>query len=140
VYTRPRSLPPSRIVDATLRHAIICDGSLVQAGSTIERSVVGIRAVIGKNVVLRDSVLIGADHYETDDERWENEQRGRPNLTIGDDTVIERAILDKECRIGRNVRIVNAQGVPEMETETYVIRDGIVVIRRAATIPDGTVI
>lgn len=140
VYTRPRSLPPSRIVGATLRHAIISDGSVVQAGSTIERSIVGIRARIGKNVVLRESVLIGADHYETDDERWENEQTGRPNLTIGDESVIERAILDKECRIGRNVRIVNAQGATDLETENYVIRDGIVVVRRGAIIPDGTVI
>src|SRR5262245_3555585 len=140
VYTRTRSLPPSRIVGATLDHAIISDGSVVQGGTTIERSIVGVRSRIAQNVVLRESVLIGADRYETDEERAENEKQGRPNLTVGEDTVIERAILDKDCRIGRKVRIVNARKVADDEGENFVIRDGIVVIPRGAIVPDGTVI
>ena len=138
VYTRTRSLPPSRIVGAKLNHAIISDGSVVQAGTTIERSIVGVRSRIGRGAVLRDCILIGADRYESDDERLENEKRGRPHLTIGDEAVIERAILDKDCRIGRKVRIVNAKGVANAEGENYVIRDGIVVVPRGAIIPDGT--
>ena len=140
MYTRTRSLPPSRIVGANLDHAIISDGSVIQPGSTIERSIVGIRGRIGRNVVLRESVLIGADRYETDEERAENERRGRPNLTIGDNCVIERAILDKDCRIGHGVRIRGADGAPDRETEHYVSRDGIVVIPRGVCVPDGMVI
>jgi glucose-1-phosphate adenylyltransferase len=140
VYTHTRSLPPSRIVGAKLDHAIISDGSVIQPGTAVERSIVGVRSRIGRNVVLRDSVLIGADRYETDAERAENEALGRPSLTVGDQTVIERAILDKDCRIGRRVRIVNARGVGDEEGENYVIRDGIVVIPRHAIVLDGTVI
>jgi glucose-1-phosphate adenylyltransferase len=140
VYTRPRNLPPSRIVNAKLDHAIISDGSVIQPGTTIERSIVGVRSRIGRNVTLRETVLIGADRYETDEERADNERSGRPHLTIGDNCVIERAILDKDCRIGRNVTIVNAEKVTELDTENYVIRDGIVVIPRGTIVPDGTVI
>lgn len=140
IYTRMRNLPPSRIVEATLDHAIISDGVVVQPGSRIERSLVGVRARIGRNVTLRDCVLIGADRYETDEERRANLDRGVPCLTVGDDTVIERAILDKDCRVGRNVRITNAKNVQEAETTNYVIREGIVVVPRGAVVPDGTVI
>ena len=140
IYTRMRNLPPSRIVEATLDHAIISDGVVVQPGSRIERSLVGVRARIGRNVTLRDCVLIGADRYETDEERRANLDRGVPCLTVGDDTVIERAILDKDCRVGRGVRITNAKNVQEAETGNYVIREGIVVVPRGAVVPDGTVI
>jgi glucose-1-phosphate adenylyltransferase len=140
VYTRPRNLPPSRVVGAHLDHAILSDGSVIQSGSTIVRSIVGVRARVGRNVTLLESVLIGADRYETDTDRADNERWGRPNLTVGDHTVIERAILDKECRIGSNVRIVNARGIANEEGENYVIQDGIVVIPRGAIVPDGSVI
>src|SRR3954451_18170122 len=78
IYTRMRNLPPSRIVDASLDHAIISDGVVVQPGTRIERSLVGVRARIGRNVTLRDCVLIGADRYETDAERTANLTRGVP--------------------------------------------------------------
>jgi glucose-1-phosphate adenylyltransferase len=135
-----RNLPPSRIVDATLDHAIISDGVVVQPGSRIERSIVGVRSRIGRNATLRECVLIGADRYETDAERAANIARGLPCLTVGDESVIERAILDKDCRVGRGVRITNAKGVQEAETANYAIREGIVVIPRGAVVPDGTVI
>jgi glucose-1-phosphate adenylyltransferase len=140
IYTRMRNLPPSRVVDATLRHAIVSDGVVVQPGATIERSVVGVRSRVGRNATLRETVLIGADRYETDDERAANAKAGWPSLTVGDNTVIERAILDKDCRVGANVRIVNERGVQEGEGPNYVIRDGIVVIPRGAVVPNGTVI
>ena len=94
----------------------------------------------GRNGVQRDTVVIGADRYETDEERAANEQARRPNLTVGDNTLIERAILDKDCRVGRNVRIVNARQIADDEGANYVIRDGIVIIPRGAIVPDGTVI
>jgi glucose-1-phosphate adenylyltransferase len=140
IYTRMRNLPPSRIVEASLDHAIISDGVVVQPGSRIERSIVGVRSRIGRNVTIKDCVLIGADRYETDEERAANIAKGVPCLSVGDNTVIERAILDKDCRVGRGVRIRNEKNVQEAETENYVIREGIVVIPRGAVIPDGTVI
>jgi glucose-1-phosphate adenylyltransferase len=140
IYTRMRNLPPSRVMDTVLRGAIISDGCLVQSGTRVERSIVGVRSRIGHNVVLKDSVVIGADFYETDDERADNRAKGVPDLTVGDNAVIQNAILDKNCRIGRGVRLVNATGVVDAEGENYVIRDGIVVIPRGAVVKDGTVI
>src|SRR5205823_283044 len=113
---------------------------VILSGSTIEQSVVGVRCRLGHNVTLRETVIIGADRYDTDAERSANAAAGQPNRTVGDGTVIERAILDKDCRIGSNVRIVNAKGLQEAEGPNYVIRDGIVIIARGAVVPDGTVI
>jgi glucose-1-phosphate adenylyltransferase len=140
IYTRMRNLPPSRVVGATLDHAILSDGVVVQPGARVERSVIGVRAHIGRNAVVRSTVVVGADRYETDEQRAANRAKGLTDLTVGDESLIERAILDKDCRVGRNVRIVNAQGVEEAEGDNYVIRDGIVVIPRGAVVQDGTVI
>jgi glucose-1-phosphate adenylyltransferase len=140
IYTRMRNLPPARVVGAVLDHAIVSDGAVIQPGARVEHSVVGVRSRIGRNVVLRETVVIGADHYETDEERAANRAKGIPELTVGDDTVIRGAILDKGSRVGRHVRITNAKGVQEAEGENYVIRDGIVVIPRGAIVKDGTVI
>ena len=123
-----------------MEQCLISDGCVIDSGTTLERCVVGVRSHIGRNVTLRNTVLIGADRFETDAEREENRQAGRPDLGIGEGSVIERAILDKDCRIGRNVRLVNQRGVQETETPTYVIREGIIAIPRGTTIPDGTVV
>jgi glucose-1-phosphate adenylyltransferase len=112
----------------------------VQQGTKLERCVIGVRSRIGKNVTLRDTVIIGADRFETDTDRAANRQKGIPDFVVGDGAVIERAILDKDCRIGRDVRIVNKSGVTDDEGENYVIREGIVTIPRGTIVPDGTVI
>lgn len=140
IFTRMRFLPASRIVGATLEHCLISDGCVVQPDTHIERSLLGVRSRIGRNVRLSETIIIGADRFETDAERKANRQRGLPDFTVGDGTVIERAIVDKDCRIGRDVQIVNSRNVQEDEGENYVIRDGIVVIPKATIIPDGTVI
>ena len=140
VYTRMRNLPASRLGTAVAEQCLISDGCSVGTGARLERCVVGVRSRIGRNATLRDTVLIGADRYETDDHRSGNRRRGVPDVGIGDDTIIERAIVDKDCRIGRNVRIVNVRGRQEDEGDNYVIRDGIVVIPNDAVVPDGTVI
>lgn len=140
IYTRMRFLPASRVCGAQLRQALISDGCIIEQGARIERSVVGVRSRLGRNVTVRDTVIIGADRYETDAERAANQAKGIPNLLVGDNCVIERAILDKECRIGNNVRIVNKSGLEEAEGDNYVIRDGIVCIPRGKILPDGTVI
>jgi glucose-1-phosphate adenylyltransferase len=140
IYTRMRFLPASRVSGASLQQCLVSDGCVVEGGTRIEHSVVGVRSRIGRNVVLRDTVLIGADRYETDAERAANRRRGVPDLGVADDCVIERAILDKDCRVGRGVRIVNQRGLADGEGDNYVIRDGIVVIPRGSVVPDGAVI
>jgi glucose-1-phosphate adenylyltransferase len=135
-----RFLPASRIGAARVEHCLVSDGCVVQEGADVRRCVIGVRSRLGRNVVLRDSILIGADRFETDADRAANRERGIPDLTIGDNTVIERAIIDKDCRIGRNVRIVNRENKQDEEGPTHVIRDGIVTIPRGMIVPDGTVI
>jgi glucose-1-phosphate adenylyltransferase len=140
IYTRMRFLPASRVCEASMDQCLISDGCVIERGTRLERCVVGVRSRIGQNVTLRDTIIIGADQFETDAERRANQECGLPNITIGDGSVIERAILDKDCRIGRNVRILNRQGVADAEADNYVIREGIVVIPKAAVVPDNTVI
>jgi glucose-1-phosphate adenylyltransferase len=140
IYTRMRFLPASRVSGARLAQCLISDGCVILPGADLERCVVGVRSRIGKDVTLRDTVVIGADRFETDAERAANRARGTPDLVVGDGCVIERAILDKECRIGRNVRILNRRNLLNDEGDNYVIRDGIVTIPRGTVVPDGTVI
>jgi glucose-1-phosphate adenylyltransferase len=140
IYTHMRYLPASRICSARLEECLISDGCVVDGGTEIHRSVVGLRSRIGRDVRVRDTVIIGADLFETDGERAANRDRGLPDLGVGDGSVIERAIVDKNCRIGRKVRIVNRGNVQEADSNTHVIREGIVVIPKGVTIPDGTVI
>jgi glucose-1-phosphate adenylyltransferase len=140
IYTRMRFLPASRVSAATLKECLISDGCVIQAGAKLERCLMGVRSMIGRDVTIKHSIVIGADRYETEAERAGNKSRGVPDIAIGEKTVIEQAIIDKDCRIGRNVRIVNQRRVQDEEGPNYVIRDGIVVIPRGTTIPDGTVI
>jgi glucose-1-phosphate adenylyltransferase len=140
IYTRMRFLPASRISGARLEQCLISDGCVIQPGTRIERCVIGVRSRIGRNVTLRNSVMIGADRFETESERAANQGRGTPHVGVGDGAVIEQAILDKDCRIGRDVRIVNRQHLQNDRGDNYVIRDGIVVIPKAAVVPDGTII
>jgi glucose-1-phosphate adenylyltransferase len=140
IYTRMRNLPASRLGGARTRQALISDGCVLLPGADLERCVIGVRSRIGHDCVMRDVVMLGADRYETDAERAANQTRGVPDLIVGDDVVIEGAILDKECRIGHGARILNRRGVQNDEGDNYVIRDGIVVIPRGAVVPAGTVI
>jgi glucose-1-phosphate adenylyltransferase len=140
MYTRMRFLPASRVCASRMEQCLISDGCVVEPGARLERCVIGVRSRIGRDAVVRDTVIIGADQFETDAERAANQARGMPSLGVGDGTVIERAIVDKDCRIGRNVRIVNRRNLEEAETDTHVIRDGVVVIPKGTVVPDGTVI
>src|SRR5581483_9895469 len=140
IYTRMRYLPASRFNGARLENCLVSDGCVIQAGTHIQHSVVGVRTQIGRNVSLKDSVVIGADRFEMPAERADNLRRGQPSLGIGDGTVIENAILDKDARVGANVRIINKDKVQSGEGKNYVIQEGIVVIPKAAVVLDGTVI
>jgi glucose-1-phosphate adenylyltransferase len=131
IYTRTRNLPASRCGGARLEHALVCDGCRIGAGARLERCVLGVRSILGKGVVLRDVVMLGADEFE---------EGGEPALGVGAGSVVERAVLDRDCRVGRNVRIVNAEQVQQADGPNYVIREGVVVIPNGAVVPDGTVI
>jgi glucose-1-phosphate adenylyltransferase len=140
IYTRMRNLPASRVSSGRLSHCLISDGCVVGPGADFDRCAIGVRGVIGKNVTLRDAVVMGANFYEMPNDAARGEERGLPPLGIGDDSVLERVIIDKHCRIGKNVRITNARSLQEADADNYVIRDGIVVIPDGAVVRDGTVI
>ncbi len=142
IYTRMRNLPASRIEGATLERSLVADGCVIGSRTRIERSLIGLRSRIGSDCVIRDTVIIGSDKFETTAQKAENLRRGRPDLNVADGTVIEKAILDKDCRIGRGVKIVNKDHRQDFDgpNNTYHIRDGIVCIPRNTTIADGTVI
>jgi glucose-1-phosphate adenylyltransferase len=142
IYTRMRNLPPSRFDGVELAHSVVADGCSIGRGTRVERSLIGVRSVIGNDCTIRDTVMLGSDKFETPAQRAENAKSGRPNLNIGDRSIIERAILDKESRIGRGVKLVNPEGKQDEDGPNgmFHIRDGIICIPRGTTIPDGTVI
>jgi glucose-1-phosphate adenylyltransferase len=142
IYTRMRNLPASRINGAVLEHSLIADGCVIGEGTRIEHSLVGVRSIIGRNCVLRETVMLGSDAYESETQKIENARLQRPNLNIGDGSIIERAILDKDSRIGRYVQLINREGRQHYDGPNglYYIRDGIICIPRGSIIPDGTII
>ena len=140
IYTRMRYLPASRVNAANLDECLVSDGCSVDSGTKIHRCVLGVRTRIGKNCDLKNNVIIGADRFETDQERADNSKRGIPDLGVGDGSVIEGAILDKDARIGKNVKITDKSNAQDEEGQNYVIRDGVVVIPKGAVVLDGTVI
>jgi glucose-1-phosphate adenylyltransferase len=142
IYTRMRNLPASRIDGAILEHSVIADGCIIGTGTRIERSLIGVRSVIGADCTIRDVVMIGSDKYETDSQKAENVRTGQPSFNIGDGSLIERAILDKDCRIGKRVKLVNREGKQDFDGPNglYHIRDGIICIPRGTAIPDGSVL
>jgi glucose-1-phosphate adenylyltransferase len=142
IYTRARFLAPSRLDGVTVRHSLVADGCEIESGVTIENSVVGVRCRIGRDVTIRNAVLLGNDEYESAADAAAADAAGRPRQGIGSGTVIDRAIIDKNCRIGRNVRITNERGLVTTEntageTLEAVIRDRIVCVQRGAILPDN---
>ncbi len=138
IYSHARFLPPTRVDDAVVRGSLVADGSVIEPGAVIENSVIGLRCRIGRNVVIRNSILMGADFYETSDAVANHRANGNPPLGVGDGSHIEGAIVDKNCRIGRNVRVVNEQGLDDTEETPYgMVRDGIVAMGKGTTLPNG---
>lgn len=139
IYTRARFLPASEVNGATFKNVLLTDGCRIH-DAIVRNSVIGLRSVIGPDVRIDSTILMGADYYETDQDREENRAQGRPDIGIGAGSVIERAIVDKEARIGRNVVIRALPERPDGEGDGWVARDGIVIVPKKAIIPDGTVI
>lgn len=141
IYTRARYLPPTKLLDSHVTESIISEGCIIKE-CRIHHSVLGVRSRIEAGCVIEDSLIMGADMYEAFAERQSNIQQDVVPLGIGADTTIRRAIIDKNARIGRNVKIINKDRVEDAEREKqgFFIRNGIVVVLKGAVIPDGTVI
>ena len=137
VYSRARFLPPTRIDGAEVSRSVIADGCRIGSGAKIINSIVGVRCIIEDGVVIRDSVLMGADEYETDSQLETGSSAGVPPLGIGSQSVVIGAIVDKNCRIGRNVRIENTNNiVNETFGNECAVRESIPVVYKSATLPD----
>ena len=141
IYTRPRYLPPSKIVDTQITDSIVSEGSILKSCS-IHHCVLGVRSRVESDVVLNETLVMGSDFYESYEERIALRNGGGIPLGVGQGTTVKRAILDKNARIGDNVTIVNKDNVEEADRadQGFYIRNGIVVIVKNATIPDGTII
>ena len=139
VYTRPRMLPPAKISGTTLERTVIAEGCIIHA-SRIENSVVGIRARIGHGTTINSAYIMGNDYYETIDEMAENLIKGVPKIGIGERCYIQNAIIDKNCRIGNDVRINGGKHLASTDNNLYTVKEGTVVVKKGAVIADGTVI
>ena len=138
IYSRPRFLPPTLMEQSTVRRSLIADGCRIGEGAMIDNSVIGLRCHIGSNVTIRNSIIMGADYYETPEQRILNAQQHIPDIGIGDDSHIESAILDKNCRIGKGVHLTPQHEMPDdFRDQAVQIRDGVTVVLKEATVPDG---
>jgi glucose-1-phosphate adenylyltransferase len=139
VYTRARMLPPAKISGTTLEKTIIAEGCIINA-SRVENSVIGIRTRIGYGTTVVSCYIMGTDYYETLEEMDASVTNGLPKLGIGERCYIKNAIIDKNCRIGNDVRINGGKHLTNSDHLLYTIKDGIVVVKKRAVLPDGFVI
>ena len=141
IYTRSRYLPPSKLLDCQITQTSIAEGCILK-NCQIRHSVIGLRQRVQADCLIEDALLRGADYYEPLSESNQHLTRGKIPIGIGEGTIIRRAIIDKNARVGRNVQIVNKEGIEEAEREDlgFYIRSGIVVVLKGAVIPDGMVI
>jgi len=139
VYTRPRMLPPAKISGTTLEKTIIAEGCIINA-SRIEHSVIGIRTRVGYGTTIVSCYIMGTDFYETLEEMNNAVRNGLPRLGIGERCYIRNAIIDKNCRIGNDVRINGGDHLAPIDHPFYTVKDGIVVVKKGAVLPDGFVI
>jgi glucose-1-phosphate adenylyltransferase len=136
IYTRARLLPPAKISGTTLDHTIIAEGSIINA-SKIENSIVGIRSRIGHGTVIISTYIMGNDYFESLEALQNDIKSGTPSLGIGDRCHIQNAILDKDCRIGHDVKIMGGSHLEDKDDPLYTIKEGIIVIKKGAIIPNG---
>jgi glucose-1-phosphate adenylyltransferase len=141
MLTRSRYLPPSKIDNCEIRDSIVSDGCIIN-GAKISNSVIGLRSRIGGGAQLEASYMMGADYYQTLEDMQADSIGGQPWIGIGKGTIIRRAIIDKNARIGANVRLLNEAGVVEADGPggSYYIRDRIIIVPKNGLIADGTVV
>lgn len=136
IHTHARALAATKIEGARMTNALVSEGSII-VDSEIERSMIGIRSRIGRGCVIRNSLILGADYYE---KTTPDPASGRPAIGIGDNSVVENAIVDKNARVGTNVRLVNEGKVEHADGPCWYIRDSIVIVPKDTVVPSGTVV
>jgi glucose-1-phosphate adenylyltransferase len=141
MLTRSRYLPPSKIDNCEIRDSIVSDGCII-IGAKISNSVIGLRSRIAGGVQIEASYMMGADYYQTLEDMQADRAVGTPWIGVGEGTTIRRAIIDKNTRIGANVRLLNEAGVENADGPdgNYYIRDRIIIVPKNGLIPDGTVV
>ncbi|NWG12962.1 MAG: glucose-1-phosphate adenylyltransferase, partial [Acidobacteria bacterium] len=139
VYTHPRNLSGSKLNNCSVHQSIITEGCILN-GADVKHSIIGVRARIGGGTTIKNSIIMGADEYETTRQMEENAASRIPNVGIGNHCTIINAIIDKNARIGDNVSVINAHNLQEKDEDNYYIRDGIIVIPKGAVVSSGTVI
>lgn len=139
IYTRSRMLPPAKISGTKLEKSLIAEGSIIHA-SHIERSIIGIRSRIGHETTLISSYIMGNDQYETLEEIAQATKAGLPLMGIGSRCYIKNAIIDKNCRIGDDVRINGGTHIENTDHALFTVKDGIVVLKKGSVIPSGFII
>lgn len=136
VFSHPRMLPPSKISSTNLSNSIISDGCIIHA-EELKDCIIGIRTRIGKGTRINRCYVMGSDYYETIEDMAFDTEKGIPFIGIGDNCSIENTIVDKNCRIGNNVRIKGGSHLEDSNSELYSVKDGIIVVRKNAVLPDN---
>lgn len=137
IYTRARVLPPSKITGkTTIDKSIVTEGCIIN-GSKIEHSVIGIRSRIGYDSIVTNSYLMGNDYYQNLEEIRLNSENNIINIGIGERCKINNTIVDKNCRIGNDVTLNGGNHLENCNTNLYTIKDGIIVVKKGAVLPNG---
>ncbi|WP_026709255.1 glucose-1-phosphate adenylyltransferase [Flavobacterium frigidarium] len=136
IYTRPRLLPPSKFHNSLIEESLISEGCIISA-KEIKKSVIGIRARIGNDTIIHTSYVMGNDMYQSLEEMDRDKENGKILIGIGERCFIKCALVDKDCRIGNDVYINGGPHLEDFANALYVIKDGIVVIKKGAVIPDN---
>ena len=139
IYTRSRYLPPSKIHDCDIDNSMVSEGCILN-GVHARSSIIGLRSRVDGGVRIEDSIVMGSDFYESIEEIKANIERGTPHIGIGTNTIIRRAIIDKNVRIGKNVKLLNNGGVEMYDDPRgcFFIREGIIIVPKGAVVADGT--
>ena len=140
IYTRARVLPPSKITGAsTIDKSVVAEGCIIN-GTSIEHSVIGIRSRIGFGSAINNSYLMGNDFYQNLEEIRHNDNNDVINIGIGERCEINNTIVDKNCRIGNDVRLNGGKHLEDVNTDLYTVKDGIIVVKKGVTLPDGFIV
>jgi glucose-1-phosphate adenylyltransferase len=139
IFTHGRFLPGAKVLQADVERSLLCEGSVVER-SLIRDSILGVRAIVGEGCRLERTVMMGADYYESRDDRIGGASRGLPAIGLGRECEVRNAIIDKNARIGDGVKLLNIRGLRDERGDQYCVVNGIIVVPKNAVIPDGTVV
>ncbi|MGI4729750.1 MAG: glucose-1-phosphate adenylyltransferase [Janthinobacterium lividum] len=139
IFSRARMLPPSKLSGTSLHNAMISDGCIIHAAH-VSRSVIGIRTRIGVGSTILNTYVMGNDYYQTLEQIAEYKLQNKPIMGVGERCYINNAILDKNCYIGNDVKINGGSHLEDGDFGTYTVTEGIIVVKKNAIIPNGTII